>query len=325
MRAIFLSYRREDAEGQAGRLFDDLIKCFGEQSVFMDVAGIEPGRDFRRVIDEHVASCAVLLAIIGKTWLDTKDEGGHRRLDDPMDFVRLETASALKRDIPLVPVLVQGAHMPRAEQLPPDLVDLAFRNAVELTHARWESDLQILIKTLERYVKPATTNTASTAASVQTLNSPEPARRKPSVLIGAVAASVLVVAGVGYLYTKGNEPPSSAPVQAPVEAVVPSSGSTSQEKSPTAAPTVVAGGLTWRIGKFPPPNAGEVAFAFTANGDPACASYNGGGCLWGVALKDIAFDKLQPLVCGEMHRARWGTTGYDDPKHWCALAKQMGQ
>ena len=68
MRAIFISYRREDAEGQAGRLFDDLVRHFGEDSVFMDVAGIEPGRDFRRVIDDHVASCGMLLAMIGKTW-----------------------------------------------------------------------------------------------------------------------------------------------------------------------------------------------------------------------------------------------------------------
>ncbi|MCK7496707.1 MAG: toll/interleukin-1 receptor domain-containing protein [Comamonadaceae bacterium] len=108
MRAIFISYRREDAEGQAGRLFDDLVIHFGEDAVFMDVAGIEPGRDFRRAIDEQVASCGVLLAVIGKNWCDAQDESGRRRLDDPMDFVRLETASALKRDIPVIPVLVRG-------------------------------------------------------------------------------------------------------------------------------------------------------------------------------------------------------------------------
>lgn len=72
MRAIFISYRREDAEGQAGRLFDDLAMHLGEDSVFMDVAGIEPGRDFRRAIDEQVASCGVLLAVIGKSWFDAK-------------------------------------------------------------------------------------------------------------------------------------------------------------------------------------------------------------------------------------------------------------
>ena len=153
MRAIFVSYRREDAEGQAGRLFDDLVRHFGEDSVFMDVVGIEPGRDFRRAIDEQVASCGVLLAVIGKNWFDAQDESGRRRLDDPMDFVRLETASALKRDIPVIPVLVRGASMPRAEQLPPDLAELAYRNAVELTHARWDSDVQVLVKALRPHVE----------------------------------------------------------------------------------------------------------------------------------------------------------------------------
>jgi osmotically-inducible protein OsmY len=152
MRSIFISYRREDAEGQAGRLCDDLTAQFGEDSVFMDVVDIEPGRDFRRVIDQHVASCGVLLAVIGKGWLDAKDKAGRRRLDDPNDFVRLETASALKRDIPVIPVLVQGTGMPREDQLPEDLKEFAYRNAVELTHARWDSDVQILIKALRRSI-----------------------------------------------------------------------------------------------------------------------------------------------------------------------------
>ena len=112
----------------------------------MDVAAIEPGRDFRKAIDEHVASCGVLLALIGKNWVDTRDQAGRRRLDDPLDFVHIETAAALKRDIPVVPVLVQGASMPRADELPADLADLAFRNAVELTRARWDSDMTGLIK-----------------------------------------------------------------------------------------------------------------------------------------------------------------------------------
>ena len=116
----------DDAEGQAGRLFDDLTQHFGDDAVFMDVAAIEPGRDFRRAIDEQVASCGVLLAIIGKSWLTANDELGARRLDDQMDFVRLETASALKRDIPVVPVLVHAARMPRAEDLREELKGLPF-------------------------------------------------------------------------------------------------------------------------------------------------------------------------------------------------------
>jgi PASTA domain/TIR domain len=153
VRSIFISYRRNDTEGEAGRLFDDLISEFGENSVFMDVAAIEAGRDFRKVIDESVSTCGVLLAIIGKGWIDAKDESGNRRLDDPMDFVRLETASALRRDIPVIPVLVRGSKMPRPEDLPDDLRDLAYRNCVELTHARWGSDLQLLMEALRRQLK----------------------------------------------------------------------------------------------------------------------------------------------------------------------------
>lgn len=198
MRAIFISYRREDAEGQAGRLFDDLVMDFGDDSVFMDVAGLEPGRDFRRAIDEQVASCGVLLAVIGKGWLDAKGESGRRRLDDPMDFVRLETASALKRDIPVIPVLVRGASMPRVEDLPEDLKELAFRNGVELTHARWDSDVQVLVKALRPYVqaKPEPTGLRPPSAPSE----PGPTWRGSSLIIIAVLVSVLVLAFVGYLW-----------------------------------------------------------------------------------------------------------------------------
>src|SRR5215831_4338287 len=118
----------------------------------MDVSTLEAGRDFRKAIDESVGSCGVLLSMIGTSWLDAKNEAMERRLDDPIDFVRLETASALKRDIPVIPVLVQGARIPRPEQLPEDLRELAYRNSVELTHARWESDVELLIKALQPHV-----------------------------------------------------------------------------------------------------------------------------------------------------------------------------
>jgi TonB family protein len=152
LRAIFVSYRRNDSQGEAGRLFDDLVTHFGEQKVFMDVAGIEAGRDFRKAIEESVANCGVLLVIIGPSWVAAKNEAGVRRLDDPADFVREEVAAALRRDIPVIPVLVRGAEMPRVEQLPETLTDLAYRNCVELTHARWRSDVQLLIEPLRRLI-----------------------------------------------------------------------------------------------------------------------------------------------------------------------------
>lgn len=149
---IFVSYRRSDSQGEAGRLFDDLVKHFGEHAVFMDVVAIEAGRDFRKAIEEGVVRCGVLLTLMGPGWLSAKDEAGVLRLNDPTDFVRIETASALKRDIPVIPVLVRGAQMPRADQLPNELKELAYRNCIELTHARWRSDIQVLIESLRRVV-----------------------------------------------------------------------------------------------------------------------------------------------------------------------------
>jgi len=150
--SIFVSYRRSDSQGEAGRLFDDLAKSFGEDKVFMDVAAIEAGRDFRKAIEEGVTKCGVLLVLIGLDWLEAKDEHGVQRLADPSDFVRIETASALKRDIPVIPVLVRGARMPAAEQLPDELKELAYRNCIELTHARWKSDVQLLVGALNRLI-----------------------------------------------------------------------------------------------------------------------------------------------------------------------------
>jgi TonB family protein len=180
--SIFISYRRHDSEGEAGRLFDDLVAQFGENSVFMDVAGIEAGRDFRKAIDESVATCGVLLALIGPGWLDEKNEKGERRLDDPNDFVRVETASALRRDIPVIPVLLRGAKMPRSDQLPPDLQELAYRNCVEITHARWRSDVQLLVEPLRRLIgdprKAASSSSRATAAKLD-----EPQSELPAPLI----------------------------------------------------------------------------------------------------------------------------------------------
>ena len=398
MRAIFISYRREDTEGQAGRLFDDLVQRFGEQAVFMDVAAIEPGRDFRKAIDEHVASCGVLLAVIGKHWTDARNEAGQRRLDDALDFVRLETASALKRDIPVVPVLVHGATMPRADQLPPDLADLAFRNAIELTHARWESDISLLAKALSRYVTPSPEAQGAPAAAVagrgaaepKAAIAAEPQPRKNGLMIAIAAIAVVAIAAGVFWFSKDDhdggqvpgaqstastvpiavaphsEPPAevakNAPaeaaketakvtaVEAPQETLKVASAEAPKEVPPTAPveasasteppPPVAEARRTrpanapplndkrlariranWHMATFPEPNAGALAFRIMPDGNPACASYDQASCLWGVAVADLDFTKMKPLVCGKMHQAVWGATGYEDPKHWCNLAK----
>jgi len=105
----------------------------------MDVAGIEPGWILSRPSTSAVGSCDVLIVVIGKKWLDCTDAAGRRRLDDPKDFIRLETATALRRNIRVVPVLVQGATMPGAQNLPEDLEKLSRRQAIEISDAHWDS------------------------------------------------------------------------------------------------------------------------------------------------------------------------------------------
>ncbi len=171
LHSIFISYRRDDSEGEAGRLSDDLSEIFHEDSVFMDVNAIQPGRDFRKAIDESIHKCSVVLAILGPTWLESKSSLGQRRLEDEADFLRLELVSALQRDIAVIPVLIRGTRMPRADQLPEELKELAFRNSVELTHARWKSDVQVLVRALRPYLEgpgdsaPAATTTAHAAGA----------------------------------------------------------------------------------------------------------------------------------------------------------------
>src|SRR5438270_10453358 len=105
MSTVFISYRREITAGEARALFNDLVARLGENSVFMDVDSIALGRDFRSALQETTASCDLMLVLIGRNWTDAKDEAGRARLENPGDYVRLETESALKRNIAVTPVL----------------------------------------------------------------------------------------------------------------------------------------------------------------------------------------------------------------------------
>jgi hypothetical protein len=145
---IFISYRRDDSPGSAGRLYDRLTEEFPKENLFMDVDAIAPGVDFISEIERSVTSCDVLLAIIGRDWLTATDKQGRRRLDDPGDFVRHEIATALKSGVRVVPVLVDGAAVPAATDLPDELQPLVRRNAVELTHHRFTADTRALAHAL---------------------------------------------------------------------------------------------------------------------------------------------------------------------------------
>ena len=146
---VFISYRRDDSAGHAGRVMDRLERELGRDLLFMDVDAIPFGTNFSKVLHEEVAKCGVLLAVIGPNWSDARDENGNRRLDDPNDFVRIEIAAALQRNIPVIPILLDGARIPNADQLPEDLKELALRNGMEIRHASFHNDMNRLIRGLK--------------------------------------------------------------------------------------------------------------------------------------------------------------------------------
>lgn len=146
---IFVSYRRQETRHLAGRLADRLIDRFGEGQVFIDVDTIEPGVDFAEEIGRAVATCKVLLAVIGPEWLTATDGRGRRRLDDPADIVRLEIEAALDRGVRVIPILVDGASMPYREDLPGSLAGLARRNALFIRHENFRSDAGRLVTAIE--------------------------------------------------------------------------------------------------------------------------------------------------------------------------------
>ena len=144
----FLSYRRDDSSGYAGRLHDALADQFGRERVFMDIDTIPAGVDFGERIAVAVERSDALLVLIGPRWLTASREAGTRRLDDPADYVRLEIEAALRRDALVIPILVQGARMPRSSDLPASLAALGNRNAHELSDSRWAGDVEKLLRTL---------------------------------------------------------------------------------------------------------------------------------------------------------------------------------
>ncbi|MCK6449519.1 MAG: toll/interleukin-1 receptor domain-containing protein [Alphaproteobacteria bacterium] len=164
---VFINYRRDDSPGSAGRLHDRLALEIPPEHLFMDVDAIAPGVDFVDEIDRKVRACDVMLAIIGRGWLDAADKEGRRRLDDAADFVRLEIAMALRHGVNVVPILVDGARMPAAEDLPEELRALARRNAVELSHQRFAAEAKSLAQALVKSHAEAKARAAAAEAAAR--------------------------------------------------------------------------------------------------------------------------------------------------------------
>ena len=172
---IFISYRIDDSQASAGRLYDRLHSHFASNRIFMDVANLAPGVDFVDAIEKSVSSCDALIAVIGRDWLVSSDEKGRRRLDNPEDFVRIEIAAALKRNVIVIPVLVEDASMPKAVDLPEDLKPLSRRNAFEIRHSRFNDDCERLIAALEQALRLAREEQPSRENTVSRIVEPDSA------------------------------------------------------------------------------------------------------------------------------------------------------
>ena len=211
---IFISYRHEDARGDAGRLTDDLKEQLGDNQIFRDIEAIEPGVDFVEAINRALSSCAVLLAIIGPTWLTARDKEGRRRLDDPNDFIRLEIGVALKRGVRVIPVLVGDATIPRPEDLPADLEMLARRQAYELSDKRWEFDVGQLVSTLEKVPGIVKGKEKGKSGGGQKTSGGFWTRKRLAWTFGALVIGV--VSGIVSEYEDSTSPVGPFPVPSPI-------------------------------------------------------------------------------------------------------------
>lgn len=156
MSEIFISYRRQDAQGWAGHLFADLKKYFGPNRVFMDLmgmdGGIRPGDHFEQTLTRELSSCRVLLALIDTKWLTCQHPNGSRRLDDLEDWVRKEIGSALRWKTLVIPVLLGGAKLPQKNDLPEEIWALCTCQTIGISDQRWDDDFKELVKVILSHV-----------------------------------------------------------------------------------------------------------------------------------------------------------------------------
>jgi hypothetical protein len=216
---VFISYRREDASGHAGRLYDAVAGRLGDANVFMDVE-MEPGIDFVERITQVVGACRVLLAVIGPEWASPGSGETEPRIADPNDFVRLEVRAGLRRsDVSVIPLLVAGARMPDPDGLPEDLRALARVNALELSDLRWRYDVGRLMSHLDELlgsgaaptVAPASAARDSSAAGAPTAAGARALARRPAVIAGALGALALVLVTIVIALSAGDSPETSPP------------------------------------------------------------------------------------------------------------------
>ena len=209
-RKIFISYRRDDSAANAIGIGQYLENEFGRKNVFIDV-DMRAGARFPEVLEARLAECKVMLMLIGPGWLDARDEQGRRRLDNPDDWVRLEIAHALKRNITVIPARINGAGLPARAALPEDIRGLLDHQSTSVTHAGFRHDMSGLVRDIRSIPSPRTW-------------------RRPA----AIAAGVVSLMGVGFVLAQGFMPGALERIR--LSFLANNTGSTSQNAFWTSRP-----------------------------------------------------------------------------------------
>ncbi len=143
---IFVNYRRDDSAAHALNVAQYLERTFGASNVFLDIDRMRAGQNFPDVLNDKLSACKVMIAVIGPSWVTLTNDDGQRRLDDPEDWVRLEIAHALKRNIAVIPILVGGAVLPKKSDLPDDLKPLLQRHVATITTNGFRNEMAGLVR-----------------------------------------------------------------------------------------------------------------------------------------------------------------------------------
>lgn len=245
---IFVSYRRQDSQMAAGRLADCIKEEFGDAEIFRDVENIDPGADFTEALERALNSCVVMLVVIGPQWLTISDKNGRRRLDAAGDWTRVEVATALRRNIRVIPVLLENTPMPEEADLPADIAKLAQRQALEVSDKRWGADTDKLMEALARIPGLARRKEPSPTPPPRPEKEPdmmEQIRKPLDSAVGRVKKVFMWIGGVmvalvllGIVMEENEPAPDPAPAPAPAPANTPS-------PSPAVAPGAPNLGGLW--------------------------------------------------------------------------------
>lgn len=296
MSGIFISYRRSDSRGSAGRIYDNLEARLGSDQVFRDLDALEPGAEYAGAIEAFISSCDAVVAVIGNQWLDARDEAGRRRIEDPADLVRREIEVALGQDKLVIPVLVEDAVMPKMSELPGELAALAARNALPVSDERWDYDVGRLVQILERAVSPGSplatpegpgrsAHSSMTSAHDSPDVSPAPAsagraRTIRLVAVGMVLALIAIVA-IGALTggTKDQDDPTASAQPSDTD------GSSGDAPSDTPGPAIILSTASASLGE-------EIAVSGTGfdAGETVSITYDGEQVTDATADDDGAFE-----------------------------------